>query len=63
MPAVVLVLLALYAPLYGALISLFIVWHSHDNGITARRNLAIACTVLAIFDLVAPDVILPAITI
>lgn len=54
--------LALFAPLYGALISLFVVWHSHHNGLEARRNIAIACTALAIFDLLAPDVILPAIT-
>ncbi|HEX3975554.1 MAG TPA: hypothetical protein VHW96_04780 [Solirubrobacteraceae bacterium] len=48
--------------MYGALISLFVVWHSHHNGLEARRNIAIACTALAIFDLLAPDVILPAIT-
>jgi hypothetical protein len=63
MPAIVLVLLALYAPLYGALLSLFLVWHSHRNGLTARRNIAIACVALAIFDLLAPDAILPAITL
>jgi hypothetical protein len=62
-PAVVLLLLALFAPLYGALVSLFIVWHSHHNGLTARRNIAIACTALAIFDLLAPDVILPSLTL
>ena len=45
-----------------ALIALLVVWHSHHNGLTARRNVAIACTGLAIFDLLAPDVILPAIT-
>jgi hypothetical protein len=61
-PAVVLLLLALYAPLFGALIALFVIWHSHRNGLTARRNVAIVCAALAIFDLLAPDVILPAIT-
>ena len=62
MPAVVLLLLALYAPLFGALIALFVVWHSHHNGLTARRNVAIVGASLAIFDLLAPDVLLPAIT-
>lgn len=61
-PAVVLLILALYVPLYGALIALFIVWHSHRNAIIARRNIAIACTALAIFNLLAPDVIVPLIT-
>jgi hypothetical protein len=61
-PAVVLLLLALFAPLYGALIALFVVWHSHHNGLTARRNIAIACAALAILDLFAPDLILPALT-
>ena len=61
-PAIVLILLALFAPLFGALISLFIVWHSHHNALTARRNIAIATTALAIFNLLAPEVILPAIT-
>ena len=61
-PAIVLVLLALFAPLFGALISLFVVWHSHHNSLTARRNVAIACAALAIFNLFAPDVLRPALT-
>lgn len=61
-PAVVLLLLALYAPLFDALIALFVVWHNHHNGLTARRDVAVVCASLAIFDLLAPDVILPAIT-
>lgn len=60
MPAIVLLLLALFAPLYGALLSLFVVWHSHHNGLEGRRNVAIACAALAIFDLLAPQVLLPA---
>ena len=60
-PGLVLLLLALFAPLYGALLSLFVVWHSHHNSLIARRNVAWVCAALAIFNLVAPDVILPAI--
>jgi len=55
----VLLLLALFAPLFGALLALFIVWHGHHHGLTARRNIAIACAVLAIFNLAAPQVLLP----
>ncbi len=62
-PAVVLLLLALYVPLYGALIALFVVWHSHRNSLNARRNIATACTGLAIFNLVAPDVLVPLISL
>jgi hypothetical protein len=62
-PALVLLLLALYAPLYGALIALFVVWHSHRNSLNARRNIALACTALAIFNVVAPGVLLPLITL
>jgi ABC-type polysaccharide transport system permease subunit len=61
-PAIVLLLLALFAPLFGALIALFVVWHSHHNSLTARRNVAIACAALAIFNLFAPDVLRPALT-
>ena len=61
-PGLVMLLLALYAPLFGALLSLFVVWHSHNNSLRARRNVAWVCAALAIFDLVAPDVILPAIS-
>jgi hypothetical protein len=56
---VVMLLLALYAPIYGAVFGLFIVWHSVHNGLTTRRNVAIACSALAIFNLVAPSVLLP----
>ena len=62
-PAIVLLLLALYAPLFGALLSLFVVWHSHHNGLPARRNVAIACAGLAIFNLLAPGVLLPVTTV
>jgi hypothetical protein len=56
---IVMLLLALYAPIYGAVFGLFIVWHSVHNGLTTRRNVAIACSALAIFNLMAPSVLLP----
>ena len=52
-------LLALFAPLFGALFALFIVWHAHHHGPIVRRNIAIVCAALAIFNLAAPDVLLP----
>ena len=55
----VLLLLALFAPLFGALLALFMIWQSHHNGQAARRNIAIACAALAIFNLAAPSVLLP----
>jgi hypothetical protein len=55
----VLLLLALFAPLFGALLALFIVWHAHHNGLVARRNIAIVCAAVSIFNLAAPDVLLP----
>ena len=58
MTSIVMVLLAIYFPLYGALLALYITWHSHRVGETARRNVAIACLALAVLDLVAPDVLL-----
>lgn len=57
--ALVLLLLALFVPLFGALLALFIVWHAHNCGLVARRNIAIVCAAIAIFNLVAPDVLLP----
>jgi hypothetical protein len=56
---VVMLLLALFAPLFGALLSLFTVWHAHHNGPVARRNSAIVCAAIAIFNLAAPGVLLP----
>jgi hypothetical protein len=55
----VLLLLALFAPLFGALLALFIVWHGHHNGLVARRNIAVVCAAIAIFNLAAPGVLLP----
>jgi hypothetical protein len=52
--AVVLLLMALYLPLYGALLALFIVWHSNRHALIARRNIAIAGSALAIFNLLVP---------
>jgi len=57
--AVVLLLLALFAPLFGALLALFMIWQGHHNGLTARRNIAMVCAAIAIFNLVAPSVLLP----
>ncbi len=59
MVALVLLLLALFVPLFGALLALFMIWQSHHNGLTARRNIAIACAAIAIFNLAAPSVLLP----
>jgi hypothetical protein len=55
----IMLLLALFAPLFGALFALFIVWHANNNGLVARRNIAIVCAGLAIFNLFAPNVLLP----
>jgi hypothetical protein len=55
----IMLLLALFAPLFGALLALFIVWHGHRNGQVARRNIAIVCAAIAIFNLAAPHVLLP----
>jgi hypothetical protein len=55
----VLLLLALFVPLFGALLALFTVWHAHHNALAGRRNVAIACAAIAIFNLVAPQVLLP----
>jgi hypothetical protein len=60
--AAIMLLLALFAPLFGALFALFIVWHSHHNGFPLRRNLAYACAALAIFNLFAPTALLPHLT-
>ena len=58
-PALIMLLLALFAPLVGALLALFIVWHAHHNGPVSRRNIAIVCAAIAIFNLAAPQVLLP----
>ena len=55
---IVMVLLSLYFPLYGALLALYILWQSHRAGQDATRNAAIACLALAVLDLVAPEVLL-----
>jgi hypothetical protein len=51
-------LLALFTPLVGALLALFVVWHASHNGLIARRNIAIVCTGIAVFNIVAPAVLL-----
>jgi hypothetical protein len=55
----IMLLLALFAPLIGAVFALVVVWHAHHNGPIARRNSAIVCAALAIFNLLAPQVLLP----
>ena len=57
--ALVMLLLALFAPLFGALLALFVGWQSNRTGLVARRNIAIVCGAIAIFNLAAPDVLLP----
>jgi hypothetical protein len=57
--ALVLLLLALFVPLIGALLALFIIWQSYQNGLVPRRNVAIVCAAVAIFNLAAPNVLLP----
>jgi hypothetical protein len=55
----VLLLLALFAPLFGVLLALFIVWHAHHTGLVGRRNIAIVCAAIAVFNLAAPGFLLP----
>jgi hypothetical protein len=55
----VLLLFALFVPLFGALLALFVIWQSHRTGLLARRNVAIVCAAIAIFNLAAPSVLLP----
>ncbi|MGO9751662.1 MAG: hypothetical protein ACLP8S_15675 [Solirubrobacteraceae bacterium] len=55
----IMLLLALFAPLFGALFAFFIVWQAHHNGPIVRRNIAIVCAAIAIFNLAAPQVLLP----
>lgn len=52
-------LLALYFPLYGVVLALYITWHSHRAGEAVRRNAALACLALAVIDLAAPRAVLP----
>jgi hypothetical protein len=55
---IVMVLLALYFPLYGTLLAAYVLWQSHRSGQDATRNAAIVCLALAVLDLVAPSVLL-----
>ena len=55
----IMLLLALFAPLFGALLALFIVWQGQRNGEIARRNIAIVCAAIAIFNLADPGALLP----
>ena len=55
----IMLLLALFAPLFGAVLALFIVWHAHHHSQVARRNIAIVCAAIAIFNLAAPGALLP----
>ncbi len=38
--ALIMFLLALFAPIYGALFALLIFWHANHNALTVRRNIA-----------------------
>ena len=55
----ILLLLALFIPLIGAIVALLVVWNSDRNGMPGRRNAAIACAALAIFNLFFPQVLMP----
>ncbi|MGZ6617697.1 MAG: hypothetical protein ACXVFQ_25140 [Solirubrobacteraceae bacterium] len=55
--AVILFIVAVYAPLFGLAFGLLIAWHSHSNSLIGRRNVAIVCTVIAIVSLFAPNLI------
>jgi len=55
----IMLLLALFAPLFGALLALFIVWHGQHTGEIARRNIAIVCAAIAVFNLADPGALLP----
>jgi hypothetical protein len=57
--SLIMLLLALFAPLLGAVLALYLVWHGNRYGPVARRNVAIFCAALAIFNLFAPTVLLP----
>jgi hypothetical protein len=57
--ALIMLLLALFAPLFGAVLALFIVWHAHNHSQVARRNIAIVCAAVAIFNLAAPEALAP----
>ena len=58
-PTVVMLLVALFAPLVGVVLALFIMWHSHHNGLVWRRNVACACAALALVNLLVPSFIEP----
>jgi hypothetical protein len=55
----IMLLLALFAPLFGALLALFTVWHGQRSGEIARRNVAVVCAAIAIFNLADPGALLP----
>lgn len=55
--AIILLVLGVFAALYGMLLSLFVLWHSHRHGFMARRNIALAGAVLAILNLFTPGVL------
>jgi hypothetical protein len=58
-PTVIMLLLALFAPLVGAVLALFILWHSHRNGLVGRRNAAGVCAAVALLNLLVPSLIEP----
>lgn len=54
--AAIMLLLATFAPLYGAVLSLVVVWRADQNSQPARRNIAVICAAFAVFNLVFPSV-------
>ena len=57
----IMLLLAMFAPIYGALLALLVFWHAHHHALTVRRRVAGLCAGLALFLNVAfPDVLVPA---
>jgi hypothetical protein len=53
----IMLLLAMFAPIYGALLALLVFWHAHHNALTLRRRVAGFCAGLALFNVAFPDVL------
>lgn len=51
---VILVALALFAPLYGFLFSMLVAWDRNRRGQRAARNIALACVLLAALSFLGP---------
>jgi hypothetical protein len=55
--ALILLALALFAPEWGALVSLLMLLRAINNSLPAQRNIAIPCAALALLNLIFPDVL------